>query len=604
MAMSTTITEPAVDVAVLGMGVIGGIAATQLAVDGYTVAGIDKGPFWNFQEDFAQTKYDEWGTTIMKKFDHPLPLFTTTMRNYSDQFALPIRRYTVSQFPANGHGVGGAAHHYGGGMGRTGAWNYTESSSTSSRYGPTFLEPTVPNADLFDYPYTYNEIEKYYVAWEAAWGVSGTNQGPLVPMSVNYPLPGHPPTPAATNFQTAAEALGYTPYPGPSALASQPYMNSYGVQVNECVYDGWCTCTPCYHCETGAKANSAARAVTAGVATGKLSLALNSYIFRINVNQTTGLATGVSYYDAAGNIHVQPATVIIAGMWVLNNYNILAKSGIGQQYNSTTVTGALGRGACNNGSSGTSTSISGTLPIGYASYQAGNGSGGNYTIYDFADDTIDHTGMAQPGIGGPTISGGGYSGSGPSDVSTAVAGTSSTIGSAWKATQKNKYVHSSTSVSLSGSGVTVPTTDLLLDLDPFYNDYYGDPLTRFTETYNNNSVGVSNLITPLLMPLAQKLGLQGITTAKAAVNGNSQPSSYSIHIRGGGRVGASPSYSAYNQWHQSWDVQNVFAGGELHNATGSTVTAGTHAIGPQSYIIVDGIKQYLSSPGSLASITV
>jgi gluconate 2-dehydrogenase alpha chain len=597
--MSTVIQEPAVDVVVMGLGMMGGVVATQLAVDGYKVAGIDKGPFWEYSTDFAQTKYDEWGTTIMKKFDHPLPLFTTTMRNYIDQFALPIRRYTVSQFPANGHGVGGAAHHYSGSMGRTGPWNYTEASSTASRYGPNFLTPTVPNADLFDWPYTYEEQEAYYVAWEAAMGLSGTNQGPLCPMSENYPLPAHPSTPVATIFQSAAESLGYTPYPSPSSLASAPYMNTYGVAVNECVYDGWCSCTPCYPCETGAKANTAARAVTAGVATGKLSLALNSYIFRINTNPTTGLATSVSYYDAAGNVHVQPGTVIFTGLWVLNQYNILAKSGIGQQYNPTTVKGALGRGACNNGSSGTGSSVTGTLPIGRNLYQAGNGSGGGFSIYDFADDNIDHSTMAQPGIGGPVLSAGGYAGNAPSDVSVAVAGNANTIGSTWKATQKNKYIQTSQTISMAGSGVTVPTTDLLLDLDPFYSDYYGDPLTRFTETYNNNSVGVANLITPMLQPLLQKMGCANIKVSAPAANGNSQPSSYSIHIRGGGRVGADPSYSCYNKWQQSWDVANVFAAGELQNATGSTVTAGTHAIGPTSYTAVDGIKKYLASPGPL-----
>ncbi len=602
--MSTTITEPSVDVVVLGLGVIGGLAATQLAVDGYKVAGIDKGPFWEYSQDFIQTKYDEWGNTIMKKFDHPLPLFTTTMRNNINQFALPIRRYSVSQFPANGHGVGGAAHHYSASFGRTGAWNYTEASSTASRYGPDFLEPTVPNADLFDWPYTYEEMEPYYNTAEAAWGVAGTNMGPLVPMTKNFPVPPHPETPSAMVFQAAAEALGYTPYPSPSAISSAPYMNSYGVAVNACIYDGWCSCLPCYQCETGAKANSANRAVTAGVATGNLSLALNSYIFRINLDQTTGLATGVSYYDPAGNVHVQPAAVIMSGLWPFNQYAIQAKSGIGVQYNPTTVTGALGRGAVDAAiGSGTTQRVTGpSLPIGYASYQAGNGAGGGYSIYDFADDNIDHAGMAQPGIGGPVISMGSYTGNAPSNVSTAVAGTASTIGSAWKATLKNKYIHTSTAVSLSASGVAVPTTDLLTDLDPFYSDYYGDPIVRFLETANNNSVGVSNLITPLLAPLAAKISGGTATLSAPAANGTTLPSSYSIHIRGGGRIGANPSYSCYNLWHQSWSVENVFAAGEQQNPTGTNVTAGTHAILPMAYVAVDGIEQYLKSRGPLADI--
>lgn len=252
--MSTVIMEPAVDVVVMGLGMTGGVVAAQLAVDGYTVAGIDKGPYWEYATDFAVTKYDEWGLGLMHKFDHPLLLSSVTMRNNTNQFALPLRRYTSSQSVAYGHGVGGATQHYGGGMGRTGAWNYQESSLTSSRYGPTFLEPTVPNADLFDWPYTYTEVEQYYNAWENAIGISGTNMGPIVPMSQNFPISPHPLTQPATVFENAAEALGYSPYPSPSSLAAAPYVNQYGVMANACVYDGWCA-EPCvYQCETGAKA--------------------------------------------------------------------------------------------------------------------------------------------------------------------------------------------------------------------------------------------------------------------------------------------------------------------------------------------------------------
>jgi gluconate 2-dehydrogenase alpha chain len=199
---------------------------------------------------------------------------------------------------------------------------------------------------------------------------------------------------------------------------------------------------------------------------------------------------------------------------------------------------------------------------------------------------------------------GGYTGNAPSGVSTATAGSASTIGSAWKATQKNKYIHTSTAVSLSASGVAVPTTDLLTDLDPFYSDYYGDPIVRFLESANNNSVGVSNLITPLLAPLAAKISGGATTLSAPAANGTTMPSSYSIHIRGGGRLGANPSYSCYNLWHQSWYVQNVFAAGEQQNTTGTNVTPGTHGILPQAYIAVDGIEQYLKSPGPLADIAI
>ena len=598
--MSTVITDPAADVVVLGLGMVGGVVAAELALAGYKVAGIDKGPYWNYASDFSETKYDEWGLAYLHKFDHPLFLSSFTMRNNTNQFALPIRRYTSTQSTAIGHGIGGAAQHYAGNMGRTGSWNYTVASSTASRYGPNFLEPTVPNVDLEDWPVSYEQWDPYYVQWEMAMGLCGINQGPIVPMSKNYPLPPHPETTLAGIFQTAAEGLGYSPYPSVSSLASAPYVNQYGVSVNECVYDGWCA-EPCvYACETGAKANTAFRTIPAAISTGKFTMAINSYIFRINTNPVTGLATSVSYYDAAGNVHIQPGTVFFEGLWTLNQYRMLALSGIGAQYNPTTAKGSLGRGACQNGSAGGGRSVTGTLALGANLYPAGNASGGGYSIYDFADDQVDHTGMAQPGIGGPVIAAGGYTGGAPSNLGVAAGGTAASIGSKFKAAQVNKYSRTSTTVSLAGSGITVPTTDLLLDLDPVYKDIYGDPLTRFTQSYNNNSVGCANLITPLLVPLANKMGLANVTLGAAAANGTSPgPNSYSIHIRSGAKMGTNPATSAFNAWQQSWTVNNLFAAGEAQDTTPSVVTQGTHVIGAQSYLAAEGIKKYLASPGPL-----
>src|SRR5208337_641349 len=75
MSSSTNvIQEAAADVVVLGLGVTGGIVATELALAGYKVVGIEKGPYWDFTSDFAGVKYDEWGIGFNRKFDHPLPL--------------------------------------------------------------------------------------------------------------------------------------------------------------------------------------------------------------------------------------------------------------------------------------------------------------------------------------------------------------------------------------------------------------------------------------------------------------------------------------------------------------------------------------------------
>ena len=87
---------------VLGLGVTGGIVATELATNGYKVVGIEKGPYWDYATDFALNKYDEWGVGMMHKWDHPLSLSSYTWRNNSTQFAIPFRRYT---YPAGVHGA-------------------------------------------------------------------------------------------------------------------------------------------------------------------------------------------------------------------------------------------------------------------------------------------------------------------------------------------------------------------------------------------------------------------------------------------------------------------------------------------------------------------
>jgi gluconate 2-dehydrogenase alpha chain len=391
--MSVPIQEPEADVCLLGLGMVGGLAAAELALAGYRVVGIEKGPYWDFSKDFALTKYDEWGVYFIRKFDHPLRMFTFTMRTDSQKMALPVRRYTLEQYIAIGHGVGGMAQHYGAMMGRFGPWVYEMQSSTASRYGADFLDTIQPTNDVEDWPLSYEELDPYYTKWELAFGVTGTNQGPFQPMSRNFPLPPHPWSNVGASGLSACESLGYHPYPMPTALASVPYVNQYGVQANECVYDGWCGETCDYQCEVGAKANSAFRTIPAALKTGNFAMALNSFVFRLDVDPSTGMATAARYYDAAGNVHVQPAKVFYSGLWSPNVPHLFLLSGIGEPYNPVTTNGSMGRGTQYGIPPPGISKVKGTLNIGQNLYPAGNAYGGAVDILDFADDNFDHKGL-------------------------------------------------------------------------------------------------------------------------------------------------------------------------------------------------------------------
>ena len=597
MSTSTNvIQEPAADVVVLGLGVTGGIVATELAMAGKKVVGIEKGPYWDFANDFAPVKYDEWGIGFHRKFDHPLPTSTYTIRNNDGQYALPARRNTSLQIIVQGHGVGGMSQHYAGAMGRYGPWNYQIASETASRYGAGFLNSIAPTNDVQDWPMTYAEYEPFYVEWEKAWGLAGTNQGPLVPMSQNYPMPNHPLTQQAMEWQSAAQALDYNPYPQPSSLASEAYMNQYGIQVNGCVYDGWCGAACNYVCEVGAKANSAFRVIPAAIKTGNFTMNTNSYVFRLDTD-SSGMVTAARYYDASGNIHVQPGTVFFDGLWGFNIPRLIQLSGISQTYNPANGTGTVGRGVTATGTAGTA-NASGTLAIGGNSYSAGNASGGATTIYEFADDNFDHTGLNF--VGGGLITVGGYQGGGPANFSgIAGAATIGSMGSAYKATLKDHYLPTKLAVAMGPTPAELADTRWHLDLDPHHDDIYGDPLERITMDWANNAVNGASYLAPLMEPLLTKLGATNITVNKGTPAGTTHMDNWQAHTRGGCRIGSSASSSVFNKYQQAWTTPNLFAGGEITNTHGSSVTAGTHAIGPTTYVAVEGIKKYLQTPGPL-----
>ncbi len=621
--MSSVITEPAADVVLMGVGVVSGTIAAELTLAGFKVAGITRGPYWNFATDFSSTKYDEWGIQWERKFDVPYPWGAQTIRNNAGQFALPVRRATFPiQYHSFGLGVGGAAHHYGGAMGRNSPWGFSMASSTATRYGAGFLASINPFDDTQDWPMTYAEYEPYYTTWEQNYGLSGNGAGsngngtalsggsvaggPAIPMSKNYPLPGHPDTPLGKLFHDTTESMGYNPFPSTSALASQPYVNPYGVQINGCVYEGWCTGGGCnFACETGAKANSAFRSVPAAVKTGKFTLSLNSEVTRINTN-SQGLVTGVTYYDAAGNLHLQPGTTFFNGLHGGNHVRAMLNSGVGVPYNPVTVTGTVGRGYTNgylpfSGTGGPS----GTIPGLGLNSLAGNG-GGGYTLYEFMDDGFDHTGLTF--IGGSEQSAGGYSGSGPTNVSTAGGASAGAQGSAYKKTLQNRYITGGTAarVGFGGMAPDLPNTLNMWDSDPHYSDIWGDPLPRITHewtpnpyqsaTYFASSPGNTAFLAILAKLNAQNISKGGTTIVPPYSAHNDW---WGHHIRGGNRTGSSSSSSTYNKWMQAWAAPNLFGAGELTNTTGDTVPSGTHQAGLQAQVAAEGIQMYLKSPGPL-----
>ena len=157
---------------------------------------------------------------VMRKFDHPLPDldFHHEAERYN-QFALPVRRNTPTDqvhlarprrreaWPSTTLATWDGTVH-----GRT-----EMASSTASKYGANFISSFEPNQDVEDWPMTVHGVPSHITYRGSNHGESlATNEGPLLPMSANYPLRRIRTPRCATAFKNAAEASGYSPFPTPS----------------------------------------------------------------------------------------------------------------------------------------------------------------------------------------------------------------------------------------------------------------------------------------------------------------------------------------------------------------------------------------------------
>jgi gluconate 2-dehydrogenase alpha chain len=585
---------------------IGGSIAAELTAAGYNVVGLEKGPFWNYAVDWTPANiHDEWAITVERKFDHPLYISTFTIRNNDNQFALPVRRYTKQvQYHALGHGVGGAATHWGGGLGRFSPWSYQPVTKTIDKYGQDGYNAIIGNvkggtADLEDWPVTYEEMVPYYESWEKSIGVSGDTQDPFIP-NAKFPTPPHPATPFGNIYRNAVTSLGYHPFPTVSGLISGTYTNQYGVNRNACIYCGWCGGICNYVCEVGAKSSSHVATIPAALATGKFDLRLNSYVFRIDTG-STGKATGVRYYDPMGNVNVQPAKVVFNGLWGYNIVRLMLLSGMGVPYNSTNHTGSLGRGLANGYTPATS-SASVQLDVGGNSYSCGNAAGGGFNILDLNEVNPDWK-HPTTFLGGVSLGYGGYLGSGPGTFSTHLPSRTN-FGGTWKASLVDEKLPQKVTANLSVSGPNLPLLENHIDLDPHYSDIYGDPCARVTFDWDANTYRVANYLvndTNTVTDILAKMGDPSTIKKTTVAELSSHIDWWGHHMRGGARTGKDSATSVFNKWMQDWTSENVFSASEICATFGDNITAGTHMAGAMAYLAADGIKKYLTSPGPLVS---
>jgi choline dehydrogenase-like flavoprotein len=260
--------EDEVDLVVVGCGAGGATFTQRLARAGWRVVAMDAGPFWDPDRDWVS---DEAGS------HH---LYWTEPRVIAGADPVPLGSNN------SGRGVGGSMVHYAG---------YTP------RFHPSDFQIFTRDGVGADWPLTYADLKPYYEAIEGELPVAGERW----PWGDPHTYP-HRPHPVGGNgeiFLRGAEKLGITAKVGPVAIPNGRFGNR-----PHCIYRGFCL----QGCKVNAKASPLITHIPDALAHGA-EVRADSMVTRVEVDDRTGLATGVHYVRDGRSRFQRARTVAIAG---------------------------------------------------------------------------------------------------------------------------------------------------------------------------------------------------------------------------------------------------------------------------------------------------
>ena len=272
------------DVVIVGSGAGGAPLALKLSQAGFDVLVLEKGPRYE-RSDYRHDEVHEavkGGGFVPSVREEPHVLVDDT------QPGLAPRLTTIGWTACC---VGGGTAHMGGALFRF----HPDDFRVVSRFG-AYHE----NAD---WPYGYEELERYYCEAESLIGVSGSGRAnPFEGFrSRSYPmgpLESHPVTPW---FDAACRKLGLSPFPTPRAINSRPYGGRPA-----CSFCDFCAG---FGCPTGARGSTQETLLPWAERTGRCEIRAESMVREITVDRN-GRATGCVYIDKSGTEHRVSASLV------------------------------------------------------------------------------------------------------------------------------------------------------------------------------------------------------------------------------------------------------------------------------------------------------
>jgi choline dehydrogenase-like flavoprotein len=261
---------------IVGAGASGAVAAKRLAEAGIGVVCLEQGR-WHNTSDFVSDRAER--ELLALKDWH----WSQNLRAWPEDYPCEVSEAEIRPIMFNG--VGGGTIHFGA------EW---------PRLLPSDFRVRTLHGEADDWPLSYDELLPYYEQTDTQVGVSGLGGDPAYPPGAAPPLPPHPIGQIGRTAAQGMNELGWHWWPGPMAIASQPYG-----RLAQCARRATCLTG----CPEGAKGSFDITVWPDAIAAGA-RLLTGARVSRITTNER-GLATGADWIDRDGNHHHQAADVVV-----------------------------------------------------------------------------------------------------------------------------------------------------------------------------------------------------------------------------------------------------------------------------------------------------
>ncbi|HEV8445840.1 MAG TPA: GMC family oxidoreductase [Gemmatimonadaceae bacterium] len=518
--------RPVYDVAIIGSGAGGGMAAYVLTKAGARVVMLEAGPRWFASKD-SKMLVPNYATPHRGASIHGRPFgeFDACDGGWEID-GEPYTKAPGTQFSWwRARMLGGRTNHWG---------------RISLRFGPDDFRRKSLDGLGDDWPISYDDVKPYYDNVDQFIGLYGTNEGLRnAPDGIFMP----PPKPRCHELlvKKASDKLNVTCIPARLSIITKPLNGRMA-----CHYCGQCN----RGCQVKANFSSGDVLIAPALETGKLTLITNAMAREVTVG-ADGLANGVSYIDKNTNTdeHVNAKVVVLAAS-AMETARLLLNSKSSQHpnglANSSGVVGKYLTDTTGAGVSGHIPALEDHIPHNH------DGVGGMHVYMPWWLDNskLDfprgyhievYGGAGQPGAGSGAgiqrLNGGGY-------------------GKQLKADYRKYY---GASIGFDGRGEMIPNENSYCELDPTMVDRFGIPVLRFHWKFTDYEINQAKHMQETFRALIVAMGgTPSSPMPSRERNYGLADGGTIIHELGGARMGADPATSVVNANCQAHDVKNLF----------------------------------------------